>query len=337
MAKTVSRGVGDSPTIKKYIDKSPLEELVRRALNREAPITNILIKALSPNAFIDPLPPSGSIGFKSIPVITVSQGFYRVRSTGGVFDISVEGSGDGVIAVGYIELILEGPGLTILRIPENPAHRIMGIKVTVAKGVDHEVLLIHKSGRRAMDLSEIIVEQGDASRLALVALFNTGSILQARVESIQGAGSSIEKTILVNSTQGSRVEVEDYSYIDNPSVSVESYIRSRLEGGSIAVLRGRGIVSRRASGSRIVYGIESLINDAESTAYMHPFLDIHSNNIVEARHYARNYLLTMDKLFYIETRGLKPEEAAMLLVHGFLTRGLSRAAREIILSNISSS
>ncbi|ADV64481.1 SufD family Fe-S cluster assembly protein [Desulfurococcus mucosus] len=327
---------GDSPTIKRYIDKSVIEELARRILAREASLNTILTieGSMSETKIYDPA--SSTAVFESLPSPLKPPAVYRVKSLGGESEIAVTGFREDSLNIGYIELILDKAGITVLRIQESRGSRFTGLRIIVADGVSHEVVILYESLRDAVDLSEIKVEQGDSSRLTLTAFFKPGSLMHVVAESRSGKGSALSKTMIIDAASGSRVELEDSSRINTPGSSVESYIKARLGGGSIAALRGKGVVARGAVDSKVVYGIESLITDTESKVYMHPFLEINTNRVAEARHYARNYIITLDKVFYMGTRGLDPGEATMLLIRGFMTMGLSGKAREIIAERIAS-
>lgn len=332
MNSVKARGSGDSPTIREYIDRRSIVELVERTLRGEVAASTSLLTVLGGAVVIQEPSKQGS-GFKLLSPAGY-RGLHRVKTTSGRSEIIVKGLEESPVSLGLLELNLESSGLTVVRVTGGSGSRLTGLKIHAARGVSHEVIVIQDPVGENTEVTEIIVEQEDSSSLILTILLKPSSLSYTSITSRLAAGSKARKNIIVNPLPGARVDVEDTSLVSEPESSVESYIRSRLEGGSTTALRGRGVVERSARGSRVVYGIESLLCDESSRVYMQPFLDIHTGSVVEARHYARSYMLTLDRLFYIETRGLNTSEARRLLVKGFLTQGLSDTARRVVEESI---
>jgi len=330
--------VGESPTIKKYINEGLMRKILEEAATGSIPISNSLSMTMG-ECHQDPLTlPSQAtdLVFKSSTIRLPLAGFYVARIRSSTCSITVEGFRDNALNTGYIHLILEKPGFTIIRINGDRGHSAIRLYVRVIEAIEHEVLLLGEHGRNGVSLYNLDAELDKSAKLVFTALFKPGLLAYARISSTLRDGATLLKNILVDATAGSHIEVEDSSDLAGSDSSVEAYMRARLEGGSVAALRGRGVASEYAYGSRVVYGIESLIGDAGSYAYMHPYLEIKTSRIKEARHYARNQVLSGDRIFYMETRGLSPIEARHILVRGFMTQGLSDLARKIVSEAISS-
>jgi len=329
---------GESPTIKKYINEGLVRKMLEETATSSIPVSNSLSVTMG-GCHQDPLTsPSQVVDlvFKSSTIRLPLTSSYVARVWSSTCSITVEGFGDNALNTGYIHLILEKPGFTIMRINGNRGHSAIRLYMRVLKAVEHEVLLLGESSRNAVSLYNLDAELDRSAKLVFTALFKPGLLAYARISSTLRDEATLLKNILVDATAGSHIEVEDSSDLAGSDSSVEAYMRARLEGGSVAALRGRGVASEYAYGSRVVYGIESLIGDAGSYAYMHPYLEIKTSRIREARHYARNQVLSNDRIFYMETRGLSPAEARYILVRGFMTQRLSDLARKIVSEAISS-
>jgi len=330
--------VGESPTIKKYINEGLVRKILEEAATGSIPVSNSLSMTMDDCDQDSLAPPSQVVDlvFKSSTIRLPLTRFYAARVQSSTCNITVEGFRDNALNTGYIHLILEKPGFTIIRINGDRGHSAIRLYVRVMEAVEHEVLLLGESGRNSVSLYNLDAELDKSAKLVFTALFKPGLLAYARISSTLRDGATLLKNILVDATAGSHIEVEDSSDLTGSDSSVEAYMRARLEGGSVAALRGRGVASEYAYGSRVVYGTESLIGDAGSYAYMHPYLEIKTSRIREARHYARNQVLSGDRIFYMETRGLSPAEARYILVRGFMTQGLSDLAKKIVSEAISS-
>src|SRR5699024_2581002 len=101
----------------------------------------------------------------------------------------------------------------------------------------------------------------------------------------------------------------------NTSSSIVSKSLSK-DGGKVTY---RGIVhfGRRAENARANIECDTLILDNESTSDTLPYNEIHNDNI-SLEHEARVSKVSEDQLFYLMSRGLEEQEAADMIVMGFI-------------------
>ncbi|MDK2869110.1 MAG: Fe-S cluster assembly protein SufB [Pyrococcus sp.] len=106
-----------------------------------------------------------------------------------------------------------------------------------------------------------------------------------------------------------------------PNTSSKIVSKSISANGGINIYRGLVRIMKGATNSTATVSCDSLILDKESRAYTYP----HNQNeepTASIIHEATTGKLSEDKLFYLNTRGIREEEAKSLIVLGFISEVL---------------
>jgi Fe-S cluster assembly scaffold protein SufB len=105
-----------------------------------------------------------------------------------------------------------------------------------------------------------------------------------------------------------------------------SYIRHLFTGYArdrgVIAHRGLGKITSGTIGSGIEYYSESMLTTKSSQAYLQPRLEIDTDKVIVAKHYARVIHVLPEQLFYLETRGIPYTIAYNMIVYGYLLRGI---------------
>ncbi|MEM4592678.1 MAG: SufD family Fe-S cluster assembly protein [Sulfolobales archaeon] len=317
---------GDSPTVKSYTDwslyRSVYEKLLRKELSTVEDFGleasgNVLLKEAGrirlyeSNSLLPRLHSSLSSGAKTI----VFQGGEAIVKLNG-------GEGEGV-AVGNLILDVAADGTVIVesRSRTKGELSLLGLNIIVRSGVKASVMIDFEEGLESPSSLNFMLETGEGSQANLALLVYPGRM--SRIEGVlrPGGASLVNARLSGILREGSRLDaiIDGLISWKNSSLSFASTLY--LKDTSMGSVRGKGVVYPSGDNARIVYGLEAILEE-NATGFMQPFLEVHSNRVLEARHYAKSYLVTHDKLFYLTSRGLSLEEARRLVLTGLLTSSM---------------
>lgn len=102
---------------------------------------------------------------------------------------------------------------------------------------------------------------------------------------------------------------------DNTSSTITS--KSISKDGGIATYRGHIKVEEGVKNARSKVECDALLIDGESTTNTYPYMDIKSDDVA-IEHEATVSKISDDQIFYLMSRGMSEEEAAAMIVNGFL-------------------
>jgi Fe-S cluster assembly scaffold protein SufB/intein/homing endonuclease len=102
-----------------------------------------------------------------------------------------------------------------------------------------------------------------------------------------------------------------------PNTSSRIISKSIAKGGGRTSYRGLVYVSPMAKGSKVYVSCDALLMDEISRSDTYPTMKI-KNKDVEVQHEATVEKIGEEKLFYLQSRGIKKGEAEGLLVNGFI-------------------
>ncbi len=190
------------------------------------------------------------------------------------------------------------------------------IRVFVKENVKAKMFLLFENGKRGIDFSSKL-ENGSTLEVYPIVLkgeqifFNSNHTIVAkdamyveRSASLIKGKDRLKQITLVNENE-ERVKVE-----------VEA--RSILDGSSRCLIKGILNVEKKAKKSESHYGGHCLKFSNESKAVVEPQLEIKSLD-VKATHSASVSKVDDEKVFYLESRGLKKERARKEIGVGFLS------------------
>lgn len=314
---------GDSPTVKHYTDWSVFKNVLEKLVNNEVGLDKKLVVETSGNARVEGL---GEIRLyelnSALPKYhmilnseAVLAGFH-----GGRGFIKVEPAVKTGVSVGNLIARIDSSGTLVLKVVNKVSNGLLllGLNINVADGVEANVVVDLEEASESASSVNFRVETGSGSVGNIVFLVNPGRMM--RIEGLfKPGGNSFTLARLTGVlNENSRIDAVLDGLVDGLNTTLNLYSTLYMSKHSAGSVRGRGTISPKASEARLVYGFESILEE-EAVAYMQPFLEVNSNRVLEARHYARNYLVTQDKLFYLATRGLSFEEAKNIVLTGLLT------------------
>ncbi len=313
--------VADSPTTRYYTRWSAFEKLLEAGYaSYGEPLEGVDVSAGCGRGMATPL------GLFDVGESKLSAAHYsglesidEVEAGGGKVVVGLcRGSGSGWLSQ---HLVAKLKGGTILVVFD----RVAGGSLVVEADVQGDASLV-VAGRSASPLALVLrvrVSRGSRIRIG-VAVDGTSD---ARVEATVRLPEETEAVMKgFVRTSGSSIVDMLLNTIHTGGLS-----RSLVEGYGIALdssrvsVRGLARVSRSARGSSTRVWVEALAIGDEAHAYTAPFLEIDTGEVEEASHSAAAYRLGIEKLFYLEARGLSLEDAVWLLTVERARRALEPA------------
>ena len=105
---------------------------------------------------------------------------------------------------------------------------------------------------------------------------------------------------------------------DAPQTVCSVYFRSALSGSSSSLFDGMIRMGENAVGARGYLSYRALLLSDKARAKPIPRLEVLTKRVASSGHEAAVGKINEEQLFYMESRGLKKEEAERLIVEGFL-------------------
>ena len=199
---------------------------------------------------------------------------------------------------------------------------------------------------------EILVPSGQSSSLSVVETNSTQAVARHLVIELE-AGASFDLRILNTGAAFGRIAVDarlgegasftlgaaqlgtgaqmlevvtEVSHIA-PNATSRQTIRSVLAGQATGTYLGKVSVARGAIGTDSEQSVRAMLLSRTATANAKPELEIYADD-VKCAHGCAVGELDANGLFYLESRGLPPEDAKKLMLQAFVAEAFSGAADE---------
>lgn len=199
---------------------------------------------------------------------------------------------------------------------------------------------------------EILVPSGQSSSLSVVETNSTQAVARHLVIELE-AGASFDLRILNTGAAFGRIAVDarlgegasftlgaaqlgtgaqmlevvtEVSHIA-PNATSRQTIRSVLAGQATGTYLGKVSVARGAIGTDSEQSVRAMLLSRTATANAKPELEIYADD-VKCAHGCAVGELDAQGLFYLESRGLPPEDAKKLMLQAFVAEAFSGAADE---------
>lgn len=329
---------GDSPTVKHYTDWGVYRDVFESLANGELGLERkILVEA------------SGGVRIEGRGEISLYEQnsnlskYHMILSNeaivagfhGGKGFINVKPVAEAGVNIGNLIARIDSPGTLVLKVVNNVSNGLLlfGLNINVADNVEASIIVDVEEAPGSASSINFRVGTGRGSISNLVFLVSPGRMMRMEGLVKPGDNSLVLARLTGVLNEDSRIDAVVDGLIDGLNTTLNLYSTLYLSKHSTGSVRGRGTISSKASDARLVYGFESILEE-EAVAYMQPFLEVNSNRVLEARHYARNYLVTVDKLFYLATRGLSFSEAKNIVLTGLLTSLMPGELRSYCYSEI---
>ncbi|MCC5948138.1 MAG: Fe-S cluster assembly protein SufD [Nitriliruptoraceae bacterium] len=153
--------------------------------------------------------------------------------------------------------------------------------------------------------------------VSTVAVTTGGATVRLRPETdLVGPGAQVRPLGVYFATDGQWFDLQPYVRHIAPHASSDVLFKGALQGDSRSVFRGNVFVDKDAVGTSTDENNKSLILTKGARADATPFLEIHCADIT-AGHGSATGQIDALHLFYLESRGIRREDALRLIVFGF--------------------
>lgn len=171
------------------------------------------------------------------------------------------------------------------------------------------------------DVYNLVTKRAVAHRNATVEWVdgNLGSKRTMKYPAVYLMGEGAHGEVLSIAFAGKGQEQDSGGKIVHAADNTSSVITSKSisKDGGIATYRGHIKVEPGVKNARSKVECDALLIDGHSTTNTYPYMDIKSPD-VSIEHEATVSKISDDQLFYLMSRGLSEDEAATMIVNGFL-------------------
>jgi Fe-S cluster assembly protein SufB len=171
------------------------------------------------------------------------------------------------------------------------------------------------------DVYNLVTKRAVAQKNATVEWVdgNLGSKRTMKYPAVYLMGDGAHGEVLSIAFAGKNQEQDSGGKIVHAANNTSSQITSKSisKDGGTATYRGHIKVEEGVVNARSKVECDALLIDGESTTNTYPYMDIKSDDVA-IEHEATVSKISDDQLFYLMSRGLSEEEAATMIVNGFL-------------------
>ena len=181
---------------------------------------------------------------------------------------------------------------------------------------------------KATHVSNTAVETANDSRATLSSLSLGAAVSRSRTNFfLNGRGSLAEGFEIFFTDAKQRYDFETNLVHNSPDSTAATQARGVLKGESQSIFKGMIKIVNAARNSRSYLAHHAMILERTAKSDGVPSLEI-DNNEVKATHSASVAQIDEEQLFYLQARGLSPDEARKMVVLGFFEPVLSRVPIE---------
>ncbi len=347
----------DSPTIKSYVKwelyNKYIEKLIKNeiniggktysihseydiVLNGDTLIVNtqeINVTQSNPIGIINPQKDK----LTKIHYYLIKEKVHRINLNSGEYNIlSVIPKEESIIPQ---HLVIDINGQTSLKIfirgERSLAYRSLILEINVNKSSELNLLVIQDEyNLQAPSNTNIGIRLDQYSRLNMLTLIKPGVMTRYHstviIDGEYGEAHIRDIALLKDRNRADH----SMNIINRAKYTYSQYLFTGLVmNEAIIAQKGLGKITSKADGSGIEYYTEALINDENAKAYLQPRLEIDTGNVTVAKHAARNIQILPEQIFYLQTRGLRKDNAKRLIMQGYLTKQLTIERYKEILFN----
>lgn len=171
------------------------------------------------------------------------------------------------------------------------------------------------------DVYNLVTKRAIAQKNATVEWVdgNLGSKRTMKYPAVYLMGEGAHGEVLSIAFAGKGQEQDSGGKIVHAASNTTSVITSKSisKDGGVATYRGHIKVEEGIENARSKVECDALLIDGDSTTNTYPYMDIKSDDVA-IEHEATVSKISDDQLFYLMSRGMSEEEAATMIVNGFL-------------------
>ncbi|MBO6576300.1 MAG: Fe-S cluster assembly protein SufD [Rhodothermales bacterium] len=129
--------------------------------------------------------------------------------------------------------------------------------------------------------------------------------------------------------------VDNHTLVDHakPECYSNELFKGILASNSVGVFNGKVLVRQDAQKTNAYQSNKSVLLDESARTYSKPELEIYADD-VKCSHGATTGELDQDAMFYLRTRGIRPEQARLILLEAFASDVLDRIALDPVREHI---
>ena len=202
-------------------------------------------------------------------------------------------------------------------------------EIVVPTGQSTSLSIVEDSAVEA--IARHLVIQVEAGASFDLRILNTGAAFgRIAVDARLGAGANFTLGAAQLGTGEQTLEIVTEVSHDAPNAVSRQTIRSVLAGHATGTYLGKVSVARGAIGTDSEQSVRAMLLSRTATANAKPELEIFADD-VKCAHGCAVGELDAAGLFYLESRGLTPEDAKKLMLQAFVAEAFSGAADEEML------
>lgn len=180
----------------------------------------------------------------------------------------------------------------------------------IKNGIECGLFLVNRNSKVS---SKIVVNSGCKIRVFVMS-FNSSANVH-----VEFRGNLAECQLFhVYIADGAETNDRIGLYFSSPGNRGRAVSRGICKNGGKSFCEGFSKIYKNAANSEVFVDLKALILDESSRAKMLPNLEI-ENNEVRAGHSASVIKIDDEALFYLQSRGINPEEARNILVRAFVS------------------
>ncbi|MDA4125236.1 MAG: Fe-S cluster assembly protein SufD [Thaumarchaeota archaeon] len=212
--------------------------------------------------------------------------------------------------------------------PSGPSLTASNLEIRAGPGSHVDFSSIQLLDPQAVHVSNRAIETANDSRATVSALSLGASVSRSRMNFLlNGRGSLAEGFEIFFTDSKQRYDFETNLLHNSPDTTGSTQARGVLKGESQTIFKGMIKIVKAAKNSRSYLAHHAMILERSARSDAIPGLEI-DNNEVKATHSASVAQIDDEQLFYLEARGLPPDEARKMVVLGFFEPVLSRVPIE---------
>ncbi len=198
------------------------------------------------------------------------------------------------------------------------------VEIHAQAGAKVDFSSIQLLGDQAVHLSNRAIEVMNDATATVSALHLGSALVRSRMNFLLNGRGSVGEGFEIFFTDGKqRYDFESNLIHNSPDSTGSTQARGVLKGQSQTIFKGMIRIGQTAKNSRSYLAHHAMILERTAKSDGIPGLEILTNE-VKATHSASVSQVDEEQLFYLEARGLTPDEAKKMVVLGFFEPVLSR-------------
>ena len=200
-------------------------------------------------------------------------------------------------------------------------------KIIVAAGESRQVSLVQDAPADQVIVRDYVIEVGVGASFAMQLVNAGGKLGRVALDVTLYEGASFDLDAALIGGEGQTVELVTTVRHFEANATSRQVVRGIAGAKSTLSYLGKVAVSRDAQKTDAVQSVKSMLLDRSATVNAKPELEIYADD-VKCAHGATVGELDRNALFYLESRGVGPDEAKGLLTRAFVADALDRIGDE---------